>query len=74
MTHEMRPTYTAREFIRERIDGHTVSSVAEGSGVPYSTLFSHVAEGSVRSISVKNAKKLEAWSEGRISAAKTLGL
>lgn len=42
--------------------------------MPYSTLFAHVAEGSVRAISVKNAKLLEAWSKGRISAAKTLGL
>ena len=68
------PPYTARQFVRLGIDGHTVTSVSEGSGVPYSTLFAHVAEGSVRNLSPKNAKKLEAWSGGRISAAKTLDL
>lgn len=67
-------TYSAREFIREGIDGHTTSSVSQGSGVPYSTLAPYVAEGSTRKMSVKNAKILEVWSEGRISAAKTLGL
>lgn len=68
------PPYTAREFVRLGIDGHTTSSVSEGSGVPYSTLFAHIAEGSVRNLSPKNAKKLETWSRGRISAAKTLDL
>lgn len=67
-------TYSAREFVARAVDGHTVTSVSAGSGVPYSTLFAHCQAGSVRNLSVKNAKLLEQWSEGRISAAKTLGL
>lgn len=71
---------TAREFIAQAIDGHTLSAVSRAADVPYTSLHEHVTRD--RPLSVKNARKLETWSlkrypdepAKRISAAKILGL
>jgi len=49
-----------------------MSSLASASGVAYSTIYRHVEQ--KLAISPKNALRLEKWSKGRISAAKTLGV
>lgn len=59
-----------REFCEQRVDGHTMSSLAIASGVSYSTIYRHVEQ--KLAISPKNAKKLQDWSKGRINASKTM--
>ncbi len=61
-----------REYITQAVNGHTLTSLSMASKVPYSTLYRHVVQG--LEISPKNARRLQEWSEGKISAAKTLGV
>jgi hypothetical protein len=65
-------TLSLREFWKQGADGLTMSALAAASKVPYSTLYRHLRH--KLPLGVKNAKKVEAWSKGRISAAKTLGV
>jgi hypothetical protein len=48
----------------------TMADAARDSGVAYATIYRHVVlRGGMRT---KNARKLEAWSKGAISAAKSM--
>lgn len=62
-----------REFIAQLPPGQTMTTVAKGAKIPLSSLTTHIKHPSIE-LSVKNAKKLEKWSNGKISAAKTLGV
>lgn len=70
---------TVREFVAQLEAGHTLSALAKESGVPFTSLSTHVRHPTVP-LSVENAKKLQSWSQkqtwskARISAAKTLGV
>ncbi len=66
---------TVREFWAQVPEGQgmTLTKMAKESRVPLTSLSTHLRHSSVP-LSVKNAKKLEKWSNGKISAAKTVGL
>ncbi len=66
---------TVREFWAQLPPGHslTLTKMAKESKVPLTSLSTHLRHSGV-DLSVKNAKKLEKWSGGKISAAKTVGL
>lgn len=59
-----------RRYITDGVDGHTMTTLSKASGVSYSAIHRHVREG--RDISPRNARKLEAWSGGKISLALTM--
>jgi hypothetical protein len=62
---------SAREFFQQRRTGMTMAIAGRDSGVSYATIYRHVVlNGGIRP---DTAKKLEEWSEGAISATKTLG-
>lgn len=66
------PPCSAREYVARGEGGHTLASLARASGVSYATLYRHVVQR--LAISTRCALRLERWSGGRISAAKTLGV
>ncbi len=76
---ETETVLTVREFVAQLPDGRTMSQMAKRSGVPFTSLSTHVRHSAVP-LSVKNAKKLQKWSKkqtwikARIGAAKTLGV
>ncbi len=72
-------TVTFVEYVRNLLeagDGRKPTAilrdVSQGAGVGYATVQRHFAYGTP--LTVPTAKKLEAWSGGKISAAKTLGV
>ncbi len=64
---------TVREYVKQLPAGHslTMSQMAKESKVPLSTLSMHLKHPTVE-LSFKNAKRLEVWSGGKISAARTV--
>jgi len=64
---------TVREYIKQELQGRTLSSIAKAAKIPLSSLTMHLNHPTVE-LSLKNAKKLEKWSGGKISAARTVGL
>lgn len=66
---------TVREYWAQLPAGHllTLTKMAKESKVPLTSLSTHLRHPGVQ-LSVKNAKKLEKWSGGKISAARTVGL
>ena len=59
-----------RAFLQQGVDHHTMTTLSRASGVSYSAIYRHVREG--RDLSPRNARKLESWSQGRISLALTM--
>ncbi len=64
---------TVREYIAQLRAGHslTLSKIAQEANVPLTSLSMHMKHSTVK-LSPKNAMKLQRWSGGKISAAKTL--
>jgi predicted transcriptional regulator len=65
-------TVSLREFWKQQDDGLTLSTLAKLMKVPHSTLYRHIKD--KLPMGVKTARKIEIWSKGKISAAKTLGV
>lgn len=61
---------TARAALRHALDTYSVNALARLTGVPPATLRHHAVER--QPISLRTAQALEAWSERRISVAKTI--
>lgn len=66
----MVPLMTLNEFLKAR--GIKLHKLCQLTGIAYSTLHPHATKG--KRLSLETAEKLEAWSEGAMSAAEILGL
>lgn len=55
-----------------RAEKLSIYGLCKATGIAYSTLHPHVARG--KPLSDKTAKKLEAWSRGKMNACQILGL
>lgn len=65
-------TYSLREYIAAKVDGHSITSLARASGEKYDRLYRHVKHHARLDPAV--AKRLAAWSGGVIDFEKTLGV
>lgn len=68
----MAKRYSAREFFKLGLPGRSMTDASRATSLAYSTIQSHVSRG--RPVSARTAKRLEDWSDGAISASKTLGI
>lgn len=58
------------EYLAAR--GTNLHQLSQATGIGYPTLHKHVRHGA--QLSLRTAKKLEAWSKGQMTAAEILGL